>query len=60
MARVLNTVASENMLSDLKKKEIQQSLLLANEARHDMLVNLDKLVMLQEDVSHSKISDTIK
>ena len=60
MARVLNTVASENMLSDLKKKEIQQSLLLANEARHDMLVNLDKLVMLQEEVAHSKISDKKK
>jgi len=60
IARALNTVASENLLSDLKKKEIQESLLVANEARHDMLVNLDKLVMLQEEVAQSKINDTKK
>lgn len=58
IARVLNTVASENLLSDLTKTEVQDSLHLANEARHDMLVSLDKLVVLQEEVALSKISDT--
>ncbi|MCW8852275.1 MAG: hypothetical protein OQK44_06370, partial [Gammaproteobacteria bacterium] len=58
IAKVLNTIASENLLSDLNKTQVQESLHLANEARHDMLVNLDKLVILQEEVTQSKIDDT--
>ena len=60
VARALNTIASENLLSDLKKEEVQDSLHLANEARHDMLVSLDKLVILQEKVTRSTINDTEK
>lgn len=60
VARALNAIASENLLSDLKKEEVQDSLHLANEARHDMLVSLDKLVILQEKVTHSTINDTEK
>jgi diguanylate cyclase (GGDEF)-like protein len=58
IARVLNTIASENLLSDLNKAEVQESLHLANDARHDMLVSLDKLVTLQEEVTQSRIDDT--
>ena len=60
IARVLNTIASENLLSDLKKEEVQDSLHLANDARHDMLVSLDKLVTLQEEITRSTINDTKK
>ena len=58
IARVLNTIASENLLSELVKEEVQDSLHLANDARHDMLVSLDKLVTLQEEIARSTINDT--
>ena len=58
IARVLNTIASENLLSELEKEQVQDSLHLANDARHDMLVSLDKLVTLQEEITRSTINDT--
>jgi diguanylate cyclase (GGDEF)-like protein len=59
-AKALNDTAADNLLSDLPVEKIQNDLHLANIARHDMLAGLDKLVLLQEKVTHSIIDDTKK
>lgn len=58
LAKVTNDTAAENLLSDLPMAEIQNGLRLANEARHGMLASLDKLVALQEEITHSIINET--
>lgn len=60
VARTLNTVAAENLLSDIKKVDVQNALHEANIARRNMLVSLDTLVSLQEKNTRSMIDDTKK
>ena len=57
-AKEFNDNAADNLLSDLPIDEMQQIMELANEARHDMLKGLDKLVLLQEEISRLAIEDT--
>jgi diguanylate cyclase (GGDEF)-like protein len=57
-AKELNDTAAENMLSDLPLNVMQRALRKANTARHDMLDGLNRLVLLQEKIAHTIISDT--
>ena len=57
VAKEYNDTAADNLLSDLPKKDIQNQLLLANEARQEMLASLNELVILQEKVTHSVINE---
>ncbi|NOQ89831.1 MAG: EAL domain-containing protein [Gammaproteobacteria bacterium] len=57
-AKSFNDNAADNLLSDKPLQEIKEDLLLANNARHDMLSRLDKLVLLQEEISRSVIKDS--
>lgn len=57
-AKELNDIAAENMLSDLPIEKIQKGLRLANTARHHMLADLDKLVLLQEETANKTLEDT--
>ena len=59
-AKELNDKTAQNMLSDLPIELIQNDLQQANKARQDMLAGLNKLVLLQEENSHSIIADTKK
>ena len=59
-AKELNDKTAQNMLSDLPIELIQNDLQQANKARQDMLAGLNKLVLLQEEISHSIIADTKK
>lgn len=58
IAKVLNDEAADSMLSDLSIEKIKNDIELANKSRHDMLDSLDKLVSLQETISHSTILET--
>jgi len=60
VAKEYNDTAADNLLSDLPKEDIQNQLLLANKARKEMLASLDKLVVLQEKVTHSVINEAKK
>jgi len=57
-AKSFNDTAAEDMLSDVPTEQIKNSLRLANKARHNMLAGLDKLVLLQEEISQSIIEDS--
>ncbi len=57
-AKQLNDTAAENMLSDLPLEQIREDLRQANKARQGMLAGLNKLVLLQEEIAHSIISDS--
>ncbi len=58
VAKSFNDDAADNLLSDKPPQEIKEDLRLANTARHDMLAGLDKLVLLQEEISQSAIKDS--
>ncbi len=60
VAKEYNDTAADNLLSDLPKEDVQNQLLLANKARKEMLTSLDKLVVLQEKVTHSVINEAKK
>jgi diguanylate cyclase (GGDEF)-like protein len=57
-AKGLNDIAAESMLSDLSDETIKDTLNIANIARRDMLTGLDQLVLLQEEITRSIITDT--
>jgi diguanylate cyclase (GGDEF)-like protein len=57
-AKALNDSAAENMLSDLPRETIISDLRLANNARQNMLVGLDDLVLMQETNTSSIIEET--
>lgn len=57
-AKGLNDTAAQSMLSDLPVELIQENLRLANNARHNMLAGLNKLVLLQEKTTRSVVDDT--
>jgi diguanylate cyclase (GGDEF)-like protein len=58
LAKLSNDIAAEHLLSNLPTAEIQDDLRLANEARQEMLISLDKLVDLQAEITRSIIHDT--
>jgi len=57
-AKELNDTAAQSMLSDSAVALIQKNLRLANNARHNMLAGLNKLVLLQEKTTRSVVNDT--
>ncbi len=59
-AKELNDKIAKDMLSDLPIELIRNDLQQANKARHDRLAGLNKLVLLQEEISHSIITDAKK
>ena len=58
VAKEFNDTAADNLLSDQSEEETLNDMQLANEARHNMLLGLDELVLLQENNARSIISDT--
>lgn len=58
LAREYNDIAADNLLSDMPTEEILDYSQTANEARKNLLDSLDELVILQENVTRSIISDT--
>ena len=58
LAKAFNDNAADDLLSDNPLQEIKNNLRLANNARHEMQAGLDKLVLLQEKISHSVIKDS--
>jgi len=57
-AKALNDIAADDLLSDLPNDVIKNDLRLANNARQNVLAGLDKLVLLQEKITRSIITDT--
>ena len=58
LAKAFNDNAADNLLSNQPLDEIRNDLRLANTARHEMLAGLDKLVVLQEEISHTVIKES--
>jgi diguanylate cyclase (GGDEF)-like protein len=56
--KALNDKAAEDMLSDMPIANIKHSLRQANLARHNLLAGLEELVLLQEEISQSIITDS--
>ncbi len=59
-AEHLNDTATENLLSTMPANLVRQSLQQAQAARHKMQAGLNQLVLLQEDIASSIISDKKK
>lgn len=60
ISKSLNDIAAENLLSNLPIKDLQENVKQAAIARHYMLADLDKLVLLQENIAHLTIADNEK
>lgn len=60
LAKASNDDAADDLLSVKPLTVIKNKLRLANIARHEMLAGLDKLVLLQEEISHSVINESEK
>lgn len=60
IAKQLNDTATQSLLSDMPAALIRSKLQQANKARHDLQSDLNKLVLLQEEIAHSIIYDKKK
>ncbi len=60
IAKELNDTTTQNLLSNMPIESVRDDLQQANEARHVLQTDLNKLVLLQEDITRSIIYDTKK
>jgi len=58
IAKELNDKAAEDLLSEVSHEQIIDALNKATRARDDMLLILDELVLLQEDITRTRIEES--
>ena len=58
IAKELNDRAAENLLSEVSHEQVIDDLNKATRARDDMLLILDELVLLQEDITRTRIEES--
>jgi diguanylate cyclase (GGDEF)-like protein len=56
-AKALNDHAAESLLSNLPEETIKTNLIAANVARHNMLIGLNELMVLQENIAEEIIEE---